>query len=118
MLVTTTGALIVLHRSLPPLLIYALSQVLGFITTVRFADYQFNSEFNPTIFASFAMSVLTNCTLTALTGACHTTPYSMTSSLHVPRTKFDWLIFLVSWANVVGRARGPQGEQFAGHEEL
>jgi hypothetical protein len=72
MLVTTTGALIVLHRSLPPLLIYALAQVLGFITTVRFADYQFNSEFNPTIFASFAMSVLTNCTLTALTGACHT----------------------------------------------
>ncbi|KAJ7323570.1 hypothetical protein DFH08DRAFT_817605 [Mycena albidolilacea] len=50
-----------------PIAMLATTTVLGFITTVRFADYQFNSEFNPTIFASFAMSVLTNCTLTALT---------------------------------------------------
>ncbi|KAJ7763903.1 hypothetical protein B0H14DRAFT_3510555 [Mycena olivaceomarginata] len=50
-----------------PIAMLVTTTVLGFITTVRFADYQFNSEFNPTIFASFAMSVLTNCTLTALT---------------------------------------------------
>lgn len=58
--------------SLTHQLIHAPAQVLGFITIMRFADYQFNSAFNPTIVASFAMSVLTNCTLAALTGACHT----------------------------------------------
>ncbi|KAJ6585927.1 hypothetical protein B0H19DRAFT_1060107 [Mycena capillaripes] len=50
-----------------PMAMLVTTTVLGFITTVRFANYQFNSELNPTIVASFAMSLLTNCTLTALT---------------------------------------------------
>ncbi|KAJ7265106.1 hypothetical protein C8J57DRAFT_1622159 [Mycena rebaudengoi] len=50
-----------------PIAMLATTTVLGFITIMRFADHEFNSAFNPTIVASFAMSVLTNCTLAALT---------------------------------------------------